>query len=506
VNSTPRHKLGSLLRPVGSSATSYAIVDETFGPCTYGALEAATQAVYDRLAGGPGSPGHLVGILLPPGAPFVSSLIATMSVGAALPLRYGDTSEEQHLFVERAGLTAVICDEVSADSSLARAASCPLLATGDDLGTVTYRTGRGRIPAARRIKQGSLLIPTSGTTGDSKLALHTTSTLMAAARLVADAFALGPADRCLTPMPLYHTHGLVGCVLATLMSGGSTILTDFHTREIDDVLHEYQPTWFSASPPLLHLLLGASRAVEQYKGFRLIRSASASLSRELIRQLESRCDARVANTYALTEAPGVVTRTPPPPAPPKLDTVGVAVGCDLRIIGADGAALPPGATGEVIIRGPHVFDGYVTLSTPADLQRGSLLAGGWLRTGDLGVLDDDGYLALVGRLKEIINVGGENVVPDDVERALVAYPGVAEAACFPVPDAVLGEIVAAAVVSATEGDVDLHDLRKELRKRLPPAKVPQRIWERRSLPKTETGKVLRLRLAAEILGEEIVSG
>jgi acyl-CoA synthetase (AMP-forming)/AMP-acid ligase II len=296
-------------------------------------------------------------------------------------------------------------------------------------------------------------------------------------------------------MPLFHVHGLVASTLATLATGGTVVVpAKFNPLSFWRVARDYGVTWYSAVPTLHQLLLaradaGAGKPAGAER-LRFIRSCSASLSPQLMRDLEAAFGAPVLEAYGMTEAAHQMASNPLPPGERKPGSVGRGTDVRISIMDADGRHLATGEHGEVVIRGPNVIDGY---ENNPDANAASF-TDGWFRTGDQGYLDADGYLTLVSRIKELINRGGEKISPREVDEVLLAHPAIAEAVCFGVPHPTWGEEVAAAVVlrdKATEGD-----LLSYCRERLADYKRPKQIHITDTIPRTATGKIQR-RLVAE---------
>ncbi len=344
----------------------------------------------------------------------------------------------------------------------------------------------------------ALLLHTSGTTARPKLVPLTHGRLAASASSVADGLGLTPADRCLNVMPLFHIHGLVAAWLATIASGGSLVAAPgFVATEFFEWLDHERPTWYTAVPTIHQGVLArapAHREVIDRRPLRFIRSSSASLPIATLEALEATFATPVVEAYGMTEASHQMATNPIPPGVRKPGSVGRASGIDLAILDPTGAVLEPGALGEVGIRGATVFDGYD--ANPE--ANATAFVNGWFRTGDQGTLDDEGYLFLRGRLKELINRGGEKVAPVEVEEALLAIPGVAQAVVFAMPDARLGEEVAAAVVPRDGTTLTEQALQADLAERLADFKVPRAIRIVHEIPKGPTGKVQRIGLAARL--------
>ena len=309
---------------------------------------------------------------------------------------------------------------------------------------------------------------------------------------IASHYALKPADRSLVVMPLFHGHGLIGAGLSTLAAGGALIVPPrFSASGFWPLFREHRATWYTAVPTIHQVLLArADSDGAPDGGARFIRSCSAALAPAVLANLEKRFGAPVLEAYGMTEAAHQVASNPLPPLPHKPATVGLATAVEIAIIDGAGRHLGANAPGEVVVRGPSVMNGY--RDNPE--ANAAAFIDGWFRTGDLGVLDSDGYLSLTGRIKEMINRGGEKISPEDIEAVLLEHPAVAEAAAFGVPDAKYGEEVWAAVV--LKGAADADGLKAFCRVRLADFKVPHTIYITSALPKNATGKIERRELAA----------
>jgi acyl-CoA synthetase (AMP-forming)/AMP-acid ligase II len=293
-------------------------------------------------------------------------------------------------------------------------------------------------------------------------------------------------------MPLFHVHGLIGATLSTLASGGVVIVPPrFSASEFWGLVREHRATWYSAVPTIHQVLLARAESDGAPSGvMRFIRSCSAALAPAILARLENRFGAPVLEAYGMTEAAHQVASNPLPPQPHKPGTVGRGGAVEVAIIDEAGRHLAADTPGEVVIHGLNVMRGY--RNNPE--ANAAAFSDGWFRTGDTGVLDSDGYLALIGRIKELINRGGEKISPAEIDATLLDHPAVAEAAAFGVPDAKYGEEVWAAVV--LKGDASAEEIQAHCRSRLADFKVPKVIRITTALPKTATGKVQRRDLAA----------
>lgn len=320
--------------------------------------------------------------------------------------------------------------------------------------------------------------------------------MVASAQNIARTYQLSPSDVALCVMPLFHVHGLIGSMLATLASGGTLVVPNgFSALEFWQWLREFQPTWYSAVPTMHQMLLqraARNRETIAAHRFRFIRSSSAPLPPVVLEQIEAHFDAPVLESYGMTEATHQMTSNPLPPAPRKAGAVGLGFGVEIGIMDEGGTLLPHGATGEVVVRGPNVIDGYEQNPT----ANATAFVAGWFRTGDQGCIDADGYLVLTGRIKELINRGGEKISPLEIDDVLLRHPAVEQAVAFAVPHAMLGEEVHAAVVLRADHVATAQELREHCSATLAPFKVPRQIHILAEIPRGATGKLQRLSMAA----------
>jgi acyl-CoA synthetase (AMP-forming)/AMP-acid ligase II len=296
-------------------------------------------------------------------------------------------------------------------------------------------------------------------------------------------------------MPLFHIHGLVAALLASLRAGAGVVCTPgFNAPGFLDLMAEFRPTWYTAVPTMHSAILNRAEAQQNAAGshaLRFIRSSSAALPRATLDRLEKTFGVPVVEAYGMTEAAHQMASNPLPPGVRKPGTVGRAQGPEISVLDAQGRFVHSGNRGEIAIRGSNVTSGYAR----NEAANATAFTNGWLRTGDEGSLDDDGYLTILGRLKEVINRGGEKVSPLEVDEVILAHPAVAQAVTFGAKDAVLGEDVAAAVVLRPDMDVSERQLREFVAARLAPFKVPRRVLFMPAIPTGPTGKMQRIGLA-----------
>ena len=366
----------------------------------------------------------------------------------------------------------------------------------DEAGSVRLSTpGRGVLFTAPSVDDIALILHTSGSTGRPKRVPLTHAQLSISARNVAQTYNLSSEDVSLCVMPLFHVHGLVASTLATLATGGTVVVpAKFNPLSFWRVARDYGATWYSAVPTLHQLLAARGEPGAKPAGaekLRFIRSCSASLSPKLMSDLEAAFGAPVLEAYGMTEAAHQMASNPLPPAARKAGSVGPNTGTtQIGIMDAAGSLLKPDERGEVVIRGANVIRGYE--NNPE--ANASSFTNGWFRTGDQGYLDADGYLLLTGRLKEMINRGGEKISPREIDEVLLSHPAVAEAVAFGTPHPMWGEEVAAAVV--LRSDASESDLLSYCRERLADFKRPKQIHITTAIPRTATGKIQR-RVVAE---------
>jgi acyl-CoA synthetase (AMP-forming)/AMP-acid ligase II len=344
----------------------------------------------------------------------------------------------------------------------------------------------------------ALVLHTSGTTSRPKIVPLTQRNLCVSADHVRRALALGPADLCLNVMPLFHIHGLVASVLATLAAGAAVVCTPgFKTLRFFAWLDQFAPTWYTAVPTMHQAILARAPRNPEIVGrarLRLVRSSSAALPPRVMRELERLFGCPVIEAYGMTEAAHQIASNPLPPRARRPGSVGTAAGPEVAVMDAEGRLLASGETGEVVIRGANVVRGYQS-NPEADARA---FTAGWFRTGDQGVLDPDGYLTLTGRLKEIINRGGEKVAPLEVDNVLSAHPAVAQALTFAMPHPRLGEEVAAAIVLRPGESAGEEQIQAFAAEHLAEFKVPRRIVFLDAIPKGPTGKLQRIGLAERL--------
>jgi len=345
----------------------------------------------------------------------------------------------------------------------------------------------------------ALVLHTSGTTSRPKIVPLIQSNVCASARNIQETLQLDASDVCMNVMPLFHIHGLMAAVLATLGKGATVFAAPgFDALKFFSWLDLANPTWYTAVPTMHQAILARAKRNADSIGssrLRFIRSSSSSLPPQVLLELEATFDVPVVEAYAMTEASHQMTCNQLPPGTRKPGTVGCAAGPEVAIMNESGPELlPQGETGEIVIRGDNVTGGYENNPT-ANAEN---FVVGWFRTGDQGVLDEDGYLTITGRLKEIINRGGEKISPREVDDVLMDHEAVQQVVTFAMPHKSLGEEVAAAVVLREGMDTDEKAIRAFAAERLAAFKVPRKILVLDEIPKGATGKLQRIGLAGKL--------
>ncbi|MEQ9350355.1 MAG: acyl--CoA ligase, partial [Alphaproteobacteria bacterium] len=434
-------------------------------------------------------PADKVGLVIPNGPEAASAFLVLASAAVAAPLNPAYTEDEYAFYLDDLKARALVVPAGFQTPAVAAArrlgitvlpievdpaAPAGVFTFGD--GRVGVTVGAGAIATPDAL---SLVLHTSGTTSRPKIVPLSQANLAASADHIVASLNLTADDRCLNIMPLFHIHGLIAAVLASLAAGAGVCCTPgFNALRFFGWMRDVQPTWYTAVPTMHQAIVARAGRQDSSDGqphLRFIRSSSASLPPQVMTALEEAFGCPVIEAYGMTEAAHQMSSNPLPPGERRSGSVGVAAGPRISIRDSAGAALAAGVTGEVCIQGPNVTAGYE--NNPEANASGFVEAddGRWFRTGDQGVLDASGYLTITGRLKEIINRGGEKVSPREVDEVLLDHPAVAQAVTFAVPHRSLGEAVAAAVVPRDGAAVDEAALRAFAGERLARFKVPEKI-------------------------------
>lgn len=473
---------------------------------TYDQLRRQVEALAAQLSQFGLGRGDRIAMALPNGLEVIASFLAASTVGTAAPLNPAYTRDEFKFYLKDTSARALILPPNGADEARAAAGDDVLMieVALDRAGRLQFssagNTGGGDARDFPNANDTALILHTSGTTSRPKRVPLSHANLATSARNVAETYELTPDDVSLCVMPLFHVHGLVASTLATLFTGGSVVVpTKFNPLSFWPTVREHRVTWYSAVPTIHQVLLSRARGTRPSgsEQLRFIRSCSAALAPQTMADIEEKFGVPILEAYGMTEAAHQMASNPLPPGSRKAGSVGLGTAVEIAILDKAGEVLPQGEIGEVSIKGPNVFGGY----EGNDEANAESFSNGWFRTGDQGYLDSEGYLTLVGRIKELINRGGEKISPREIDEALLTHPAVAEAVCFGVADRVYGEEVAAAVVlkaSATEAELAAH-----CRSSLSDFKCPKTIYIVDSIPRTATGKIQRRNVAAAIVSDKL---
>jgi acyl-CoA synthetase (AMP-forming)/AMP-acid ligase II len=492
---TPPEPLAAIWR-AGDPRHAALVVPEDGVRLTFDELAGDVEALAERLARLGVVKGDRVCLALPNGRELIELLLALTALGAAsAPLNPAYTEDEFRFYLDDLAprLVLVPAGELAAARSAAGAVELADVHLGAGAGCL----GPGRTaakPTTGGADDVAIVLHTSGTTSRPKQVPLLQRNLVASARSMVEHYRLDADDVSCLAMPLFHVHGLVASTFAALLSGGTVVVPRRLSRRFHDLLADERVTWFSAGPTIHHMLLERGSPDRARLRLRFIRSCSSALSSELLARTEAAYGAPMLEAYGMTEASHEIAANPLPPAERRPETVGVPTGCGIRVVDDAWQDVPPGSPGEVAINGPGVTPGY--LANPE--ANAESFSDGWFRTGDQGMLED-GYLRLVGRIKELIIRGGENISPVEVEDVLKAHPAVSDAAVFGIPDEKYGEIVAAAV--AVSEPVAEDDLADHCRVHLTAVKIPHVIHLIDEIPRTATGKLQRRRIAAALYGK-----
>jgi acyl-CoA synthetase (AMP-forming)/AMP-acid ligase II/acyl carrier protein len=472
-------------------------------PLTYDGLRLLTEQVGGKLGASGIRKSDRVALVLPNGPESAAAFVAVSAFATCAPLNPAYQSDEFAFYLSDLEPALLIVESGTCPVALetAKKSSIAILelefSSAAPAGTFSVGETQHVVRHHDQFAQPgdcALLLHTSGTTGRPKLVELTQKQLITSAMNIAATLQLTAADRCLNVMPLFHIHGLVSALLATLAAGGRVVCApNFDPDKFLFWLKDHQPSWYTAVPTIHQAVLASVKedpgAIDRHS-LRFIRSCSASLPETVARELEQFFRVPVLEAYGMTEAAHQIASNPLPPKRRKVGSVGLPTGTEVAVIAEDGF-IRVGEIGEIVIRGETVIEEYANGNVSED----SSFINGWFRTGDYGFIDEDGYVFLRGRLKEMINRGGEKISPLEVEKALLSHSEVAQAAVFALPHPSLGEDVAAAVILRSGSRLLEKAIRDHLLCRIAAFKVPAQIFFVDELPKTATGKLNRGKLS-----------
>ena len=451
-----------------------------------------------------------VAIVLPNGPEMAACFLAVASGTASAPLNPAYRGEEFEFYL--GDLDAKLLIAMSGVDTPARAAAqklgvpvaelVPDLAAG--AGSFTLQAPAGAVASAAanggfaQPDDVAMVLHTSGTTSRPKIVPLSQRNLCASARNIRRTLAFNAQDRGLNIMPLFHIHGLIAGVLAPVSAGSEVFCSPgFDALKFFGWMDECHPTWYTAVPTMHQAILtraGRNKEIIAKNPLRFLRSSSSSIPPQVITELEAVFGAPLIEAYGMTEATHQMASNPLPPAKRKPGSVGLAAGPEIEIMDEAGNILAPDAVGEIVIRGQNVTTGYQ--NNPKANAEG--FTNGWFRTGDQGVKDAEGYVSLTGRLKEIINRGGEKISPREIDEIIMDHPAVSQVVCFAVPHPKLGEEVGAAVVLKEGATATEKDIQAFVATRVADFKVPKKLLILPEIPKGATGKLQRIGLAQKL--------
>lgn len=491
----------------GATPEAIALLGPGRRPLSYSQLwRQATKTVgqLNRLGLGRGD---RVALVLPYGPEAAAAYLAVALSATAAPLNsnYRQREFEFYLADVRARAVILAADANSQARAAAQALGIRILElTPSEDGAAGEFDLHGGTPAAcaapglAGAEDIALVLHTSGTTARPKLVALSHANVAAGACAQRDALQLTADDRCFNPLPLFHIHGLMVALAAPLAAGGSIVCTSgVQGQTFFAWLREFEPTWMSAAPTIYQTILQAAEGLgpdNLVHRLRFFRAGAAPLPSSVRERIEALFDIPVIEAYGMTEAASHIACNPLPPRKRKGGSAGLAAGPEVAIMDAAGNLLPRAATGEIVIRGANVIAAYEN-NAEADAET---FTNGWFRTGDVGYVDADGFIFITGRVRELINRGGQKVAPREIDEVLLEHPAVAEAVAFALPDARQGQVVAAAVVLRPGHTATGKELIAFAAARLTDYKVPVRVEVVDELPKGPTGKLLRIGLAERL--------
>ena len=444
-----------------------------------------------------------VGIVMPNGADMAVTLLSAACAGAALPFNPANRASELRSYFKDTRIDLlVIAEKDNGDaSSVAAEFDIPVHHIGEG-GVLIGLPETPGTPPAIDPDDVALVLLTSGSTGRPKSVPLTHRNVITSSFDVSRSMSLSPEDRCLSMWEQYHVGGLVDLLMAPLASGGTVICTPgFDSAEFFSLVESRNPSWFQGVPATINELVTFARRNElepDLSSLRLIRSVAAPLSPQLMAEVENLFEKPVLQTYGMTEAGPLITSTGLAPGTRKPGSVGASCGCEIRVTDEGDKPVGPNVSGPLSIRGPNVFSGYENDPETNAAQ----FRGGWFFTGDIGYIDDDGDLFITGRIKQLINRGGEKINPQEVDDTLLAHPSVASAASFSVPHRTLGETISAAVVLRDGSSATEQDLKSHIGEHLASFKVPSRIYFLPDLPRNPIGKIDRLAVSTAAVASD----
>ncbi|KAI3471135.1 hypothetical protein Pfo_027798 [Paulownia fortunei] len=478
---------------------------------THARLHQLVEHAASQLLAAGVKPGDVVALTFPNTVEFVVMFLAVIRVRAtAIPLNAAYTFDEFEFYLSDSESKLLLTSKEGNEPAQAAATklkiphlSATLPAADSEIILSPTQSELATDSLSNDPSDVALFLHTSGTTSRPKGVPLTQQNLYSSVQNIKSVYKISESDSTVIVLPLFHVHGLVAGLLSSLGAGAAVALPAagrFSASTFWSDMNKYNATWYTAVPTIHQIILDRhlSSTETVYPKLRFIRSCSASLAPAIMDRLEEVFGTPVLEAYAMTEATHLMTSNPlPEDGPHKAGSVGKPVGQEMTILDENGVQQGSNAIGEVCIRGPNVTKGYK--NNPEANK--SAFQFGWFHTGDLGFLDSDGYLHLVGRIKELINRGGEKISPIEVDVILLSHPDIAQAVAFGVPDDKYGEEINCVVIPREGSNLDDAEVSRFCKKNLAAFKVPKKVFITDSLPKTATGKIQRRIVAEHFLAQ-----
>ncbi|KAF8369764.1 hypothetical protein HHK36_028924 [Tetracentron sinense] len=481
---------------------------------THSQLQSLIEQAASHLIASGVNPGDVVALTFPNNVEFVIMFLAVIRTRAtAAPLNSAYTTDEFEFYLSDSESKLLLTSQEGNQSAQAAAAKLKIphtIATlSDGNGEITLSSSltdskpESLVKTVNEPSDIALFLHTSGTTSRPKGVPLTQLNLAASVQNIKSVYKLTESDSTVLVLPLFHVHGLLAGLLSSLAAGAAVTLPAagrFSASSFWSDMLTYNATWYTAVPTIHQIILDRhlSKPEPAYPKLRFIRSCSASLAPAILARLEEAFGAPVLEAYAMTEAAHLMASNPlQVDGPHKSGSVGKPVGQEMTILDENGVPQPAQVSGEVCIRGLNVTRGY---KNNPEANKAAFRFG-WFHTGDLGFLDSDGYLHLVGRIKELINRGGEKISPIEVDAVLISHPDVAQAVAFGVPDDKYGEEINCAIIPREGAEIDEMEVLRFCKKNLASFKVPKKVFITDTLPKTATGKIQRRIVAEHFLAQ-----
>ena len=477
-----------------------ALTSEISSKLSYKDLKLFINKISKQLAGNGLSNKDRAAIVLPNGPYMASSFLAISSYMSAAPLNPSYKSEEYEFYLKDLNPKIVLVEKNS-DNPVVDVAKklkielCEINPEKDGPSGIFNIYENETEYSLPDENDESLVLHTSGTTSRPKIVPLTNKNIFSSAENISKSLNLSESDHCLNIMPLFHIHGLIAILASSMKAGASVCASNgFNAIKFLDLAKSEKINWYSGVPTMHQtILLRARRNSEIAKELklRLIRSSSASLPPAVFKDLNDVFNCPVIEAYGMTEATHQMTSNPLPPKQQKAGFVGLPAGPEVCIMNENGDVLKQGEEGEVCIKGENVTLGY---DNNEEANKTSF-TNGWFRTGDQGYFDKEGYLKISGRLKEIINKGGEKISPLEVDNVLMDHPFIDQAVCFGYDDKMLGENIASAIIIKSGETCSENDVLQYAQEKLAKFKIPKKIFFVEEIPKGATGKLQRNVLA-----------